>query len=300
MAYKYSFADNAIYSADDINEITQRLVTQGIEDSFVNEVPYNVSRFNEQGMLLYTEGVVPESCFTLKVVPAGEDKILINPGKAFFADGAVIEIESGGETLSFVKGAKNFVYLKNDLLNENICFPACTSEEPSGDFVMLAEIDENGVISDKRIYTKGKLPGYRSLSGEIVNLKGKVSVTYSTSGSGFGSKTFDIGDNNFRYIFTVIWPNDDEYGAMGLYDIENDMYMSCHSREPFYNSTAASGSVHLDCIYVHCTDSGSTRDYITFSLADGKLTVDFNRHSSFSQKYKPGTTEDMDINLILF
>ena len=299
MAYKYSFADNEIYSADDLNAITKRLVASGIEDSFENGEPYNVTKFNEQGTLLYTSGVVPETCLTLKVISDGEEKILINPGKAFFNDGAVIEIEQGGETLSFVRGAKNYVYLKNDLLNENICFPACTVEEPSGDFVMLAEIDENGVISDKRIYAKGRLPGYRSLSGEMMNLKGKIQVTYSSPGDGFGSKTFDIGDNNFRYIFSITWPNGEEYGAIGLYDIENNRYMTCRSEEPFRGVASADAYMYLDRISVHSTDTGYTHDYITFSLAEGKLTVDFTRYSPYMGKYETGTTDDMDINLIL-
>ena len=115
MSYKFSFADNMVYSASDINEITKRLVTSGIEDSFTDGVAYNVSRFNEAGKLLYTSGVVPENCFTLKVIKASDTEVLINPGLAFFNDGATIEIEAGGEILPFVSGSKNYVYLKNDL-----------------------------------------------------------------------------------------------------------------------------------------------------------------------------------------
>ncbi|MBO5734120.1 MAG: hypothetical protein J6R66_04450, partial [Clostridia bacterium] len=125
MSYKFSFADNATYSAVDVNAITKRLVTSGIEDNFTDGVAYNVSKFNEAGKLLYTSGAVPESCLSLKVEDAGNGKILVNPGKAFFDDGAVIEIEAGGETLSYVSGFKNYVYLKNDLADKNKCYPYC-------------------------------------------------------------------------------------------------------------------------------------------------------------------------------
>ena len=107
MSYKFSFADNATYNAADINSITKRLVTGGVGDSFQDGVAYNVSKFNEAGKLLYTSGVVPESCQTLKVTKVSDTEILINPGNAFFNDGAVIEIEAGGETLSYISGKKN-------------------------------------------------------------------------------------------------------------------------------------------------------------------------------------------------
>ena len=142
MSYKYSFADNEIYSADDVNKITKRLVSSGIEDSFADGVAYNVSKFNEAGKLLHTSGVVPESCLTLKVTHLGENTVLINPGIAFFDDGSVIEINDGGEELTYTEGVVNYVYLKNNLESANISYPCCTPDEPEGDYVLLATIDE--------------------------------------------------------------------------------------------------------------------------------------------------------------
>lgn len=300
MAYNYSFADNEIYSANDLNAITKRLITTGIEDSFSDGVAYNVSRFNEQGNLLYTSGVVPENCLTLKVVHDGEDKILINPGVAFFADGAVIEVEEGGESLSFVNGAKNYVYLKNDLHNKNVCMPVCTTEEPTGDFVLLAEIDENGNISDKRVYAKGKLPGYQSLGNEILNIKDKIEVTFISPGSGYGSKTYDIGNNNLRYIFTVSWPGDNEYGTIGVYDIANDRYLSGRADESFGNSTGAEGVMLTDSLCVHSVENAHTYSCLKFTIADGKLTVKYEMSSSYMGRFEEGATTEVDIDLILF
>ncbi|MBQ3181751.1 MAG: hypothetical protein IJB50_03230, partial [Clostridia bacterium] len=140
MSYKFTFADNEVYTATDVNNITKRLVTAGVEDSFSDGVAYNVSKFNEAtGKLLYTSGTVPESCNSLKVEKSSDSEILINPGCAFFKDGAVIEIEAGGETLPYVSGSKNYVYLQNDLTNTNKCYPACSVDLPTGDYVMLAE-----------------------------------------------------------------------------------------------------------------------------------------------------------------
>ena len=171
MSYKFSFADNAIYSATDVNNITKRLVTSGISDSFVDGTAYNVSQFNEAGKLLYTSGTVPESCLSLKVVKYSDTEILINPGVAFFDDGSVIEIEDGGEIMAYVAGAVNYVYLKNDLLASNVAYPYCGTKEPEGDCVLLAEINIYGTITDKRTYAHGKLPGYQSVAPSAVCTK---------------------------------------------------------------------------------------------------------------------------------
>ena len=69
---------------------------------------------------------MPETVSALKVVSAGDGKVFINPGTAFFADGAVIEVEAGGHELDIVSGVKNYVYLKNDLVASNTCCPVCS------------------------------------------------------------------------------------------------------------------------------------------------------------------------------
>jgi len=203
MSYKYSFADNGIYSADDVNKITKRLVTSGVEDSFENGVAYNVSRFNEAGKLLYTSGVVPESCLTLKVVQAGDGTVIINPGLAFFDDGSVIEVEEGGEELAYVVGAMNYVYLKNDLQNANASYPCCSTQEPEGDYVMLAIIDEKGVVEDKRRFAHGKLPGYQSVTDAPLFVKETVELVLLDRHVAEGTASFDIGGNNFKYIISI-------------------------------------------------------------------------------------------------
>ena len=299
MAYNYSFADYEIYSAEDLNAITKWLVTSGIEDLFENGTAYNVSQFNEQGKLLYTSGIVPETCMTFKVVPDGEGKVLINPGKAFFDDGAVIEVEAGGESLSYVTEAKNYVYLKNDLLNSNVCYPCCTTDEPTGDYVLLAEIDETGVISDKRTYAKGRLPGYQSVAGEIMNIKDKIQIVFSSSTSGSGSKTFDIGNNNFSKIFSVTWPDrTNEYGTVSVYNMETGKYLSGRADES--GTGTKEGILSQARFYIMSNTSGKVSGYITFSLSDGILTVDGKITTSLSGKFKKGEIVDMDIDLILF
>lgn len=301
MSYKYSFADNKAYGAEDLNAITKRLVTSGVEDSFTDGVAYNVSKFNEAGKLLYTSGVVPESNLTLKVIAAEDGKILINPGRAFFDDGAVIEIEEGGETLSYVSGSKNYVYLKNDLINTNRCYPCCTVSEPDGYYVLLAEIDAAGTITDKRTYARGKLPGYQSVAGNAMRLQESIGVTNTGSGYYSGSRTFDIGDNTFEYILTYVkrangGVSTQTLPCLGIYDIKESSYLSFYcnninnSSGELYNASVCVHSLYI-CDY---PNSNYSTAYITFSMDNGKLTVELNAYSKYD------TPVGFDIDLILF
>lgn len=226
MSYKFSFADNEVYSATDVNNITKRLVTSGVADSFSDGAAYNVSQFNELGKLLYTAGVVSKDCNTLKVTKANDTEILINPGTAFFNDGAVIEIEAGGEVMPFVSGSKNYVYLKNMLLDENRCYPCVSVNEPTGDFVLLAEINENGNVTDKRTYAKGKLPGYQSVAGNVLRIQENISMRKIDSYRSEGSKIFSIGNNDYEYIVTYVKTDvKDTLPCLGIYDIVNKSYL---------------------------------------------------------------------------
>lgn len=298
MSYKFSFVDNEIYSASDVNAITKRLVTSGIEDSFTDGVAYNVSKFNEAGRLLYTSGVVPETCLTLKVVEAEEGSILINPGMAFFDDGSVIEIEDGGEKLPYVKGAKNYVYLKNDLINANISYPYCGVAEPTGDCVLLAEISENGVITDKRIFARGKLPGYQSVGGNIMFFSENITLTNTSMNKQSyisGSATFDIGENNFKYILAMR-TGERSYENMdflGLYNIEEDTYIG------FRNVGDAQGEYSSEglCVFSRSMNPSASRS-VTLSLKDGVLTVNLTAYDVGN--FESGKQYTFPINLILF
>ena len=295
MSYKYSFADNEIYGADDLNAVTKRLVSSGVADSFEDGVAYNVSKLNESGEVIYTSGVVPESCLTLKVVASTEGRIMINPGIAFFDDGSVIEIEAGGEELSYTPGVKNYVYLKNDLQNNNISYPYCGTEAPQGDFVLLAEIDENGVIFDKRVYAKGKLPGYQSVSGNIMRIQDGMTITSDSTQSFIeGSATFDIGNNNFQYILSL--PTDGSSECLGMYNIADKTYAGFAYYSDNYVACNNTG------LYTYCDRYVSTNIYrtIRLSLENGVLTVNLKAYRTTDNEQFCAGSYYFPINLILF
>ena len=293
MSYNFSFADNAVYSAADVNKITSRLVTSGIEDPFTDGVPYNLSAFNDAGALLYTDGVVPETVNTLKVVKAEENgKILIYPGTAFFKDGSVIEIENGGEMLAYTAGAVNYVYLKNDLINQNTSYPVCSVDSPTGDYVLLAEISKSGTITDKRTYAMGKLPGYQSNSGYLMKITDNIKIAdlepSGLSSTYKGTKTYNIGANNYQYILAYKAPSSltDGYSCLGLYSLADGSYVSFAGNEH--------GSwLHIrDALYLHYENNARSKGNL--SLADGVLTVDITYRKDVSYG------ADFSINLYLF
>lgn len=199
MSYSYSFVSNNVYGAESINEITKRLVTKGVEDIFEDGVPYNFSHVNTISKNISTLGVIPESNTSLKVIDNGktddEYTLTISEGTAFFEDGSTITVYDGGETIPYIRGQKNYVYLHRDLnLNKNM--PKVTLTEPEGDFVPLAEISPDGTVIDKRIFAKGKLPGYMS---DFNNAK-KIEVTLD---EGYGE--IDLGGTNHKNITIFAW-----------------------------------------------------------------------------------------------
>lgn len=263
MSYKYSFADNEKYGAEDLNNMVKRLVTSGVADPFTDGVPYNLSAVNSAGALVYTSGAVPETVNTLKVVSADEGKVLINPGTAFFSDGAVIEIEAGGHETEFSRGVKSYVYLKNDLTASNTCYPACTTAEPTGDYVPLAEISEAGEITDRRVYCRGKLPGYASNAQYVTEIHDKATLTATTPTKAEGEKTYALGNNSYRFVFAVNRGNGvQKHSCMGIYNISTGTYLSFYET----NYTSINCLMDTSTLVIGC-EYNNTRGMITMKLS---------------------------------
>ena len=286
MAYKFSFADNGIYGAEDLNNITKRLVTSGVADAFQDGVPYNVSQINSAGECLYSSGVVPETVSTLKVTADNEaGTVLIYPGTAFFADGAVMEITSGGHELSFTPGVKHYVYLKNDLTLSNTCYPACTIETPTGDFVPLAEIAEDGTVTDARTYAMGKLPGYQSNALSVLKIEDTVVLPPHYSSEANEIRTYQIGANNYRFMLAVQDKNGGGAGCkvLSLYSFETGSCLSVYggfAGDP--EEFSAKGHFRRQSDFYLCYESFPSLALAAkdISMENGVLTLDLGKLSS--------------------
>ena len=159
MGYTQSFMDNATYGASDINGIIKKLSTQGIsvefEDILNDGVSYTPSDLNQLFAAIVSDGVTKDSCRV--VMSDGNAKV--SSGTIVFADVSTLTVDSAGVLLTVTQGVKNYVYaIAQPSLNQN--YLKCEATAPTGDYVMLAEV-ENGVLTDKRKFATSKfVAGY--------------------------------------------------------------------------------------------------------------------------------------------
>ncbi len=127
MAYSYDFKDNVVYGADDINAIRASILTKGV-----------IEESQSSCMVTVADGVFK-----------------ICKGQAVFKDGCRIEVDDEGTTVDVTSGTKNYIYFYNNTL-AGVCEVKADTLFPTGDYVLLAEIDENGDVSDKREFAQLK------------------------------------------------------------------------------------------------------------------------------------------------
>ena len=237
MGYKSYFHDDCVYSAEDVNIALSQFVTSGIEDPFEDGVPYNATKLNDITYAVSSAGVIPSTNTSCKCsVDSEKNTVHIAAGTAFFSDGKRITFDTDGETLAYETGVKNYVYLKS-VPSENRCYPICGSEQPSGDTVMLAEISADGVLTDKRTYARGKLPGYQSNVDVLMKIDDTITLNQTVSGGrDYTAKEYIIhlGTNNYTTLLFV--QDDTSYPAMAVYDIASERVFG------FYKPYAVSGT----------------------------------------------------------
>lgn len=268
MSYTYSFADNAEYGADDLNALVRSLVTSGVSDPFEGGKSYNAEKLNDIIKTIYSEGVVPESVSTLKVSRVSDGTIAIAPGLAFFADGSTIRITAAHE-LSYTPGVKNYVYLKQDLTEQNRNYPVCSTAAPTtnDDVVMLAEITAGGSIEDKRTYARGRVPGYQSNANCSMVIEKDIQIDKNILGnSGETSFAIDMGTNNYSRVFVIV--NGSSSGQMGVYSLTDKTYFCTCVFKAYEQITT-------DRILVGCKGGRAPLASLTFSVSGSTLTGRF-------------------------
>lgn len=148
------FLDNQIVTAADMNNIA---IDLGYSDySHFPETPPQsaVSALNQITSDLVSKGVLilGNKCN----VTASGGTAYVDTGVIVFDSGAKKRIEAV-QSLSLTAGSINYIYAINDTVNNTIEL-VCSTEEPStGDFVMLAEVSENGKVTNKCNYSSAKV-----------------------------------------------------------------------------------------------------------------------------------------------
>lgn len=267
MGHTFYFADNVSYGAGDINNIISKVVTGGVAEVFYNGTSYNTSDLNKIASYISTYGVRTAAGNALKAVKNTTNTVKVLSGGAFMADGAYTEVDNDGVILEFVRGQKNYVYIKNNLAETNSIDFVCELTEPSGDTVPLAEIDQSGNITDVRVYCKGRLAGYQS----DVNQSKIIEVPYEIKANCYGNSqtvTVDMGGLGYSRIFNITQSVTKGYNCgFGHYDISTGSYYGCYPGD----SNKLKVTTDKLMINMSSTSKGDDEVSVTFAVDGSKL-----------------------------
>lgn len=189
MAYRCNFLDNQVYSAADVNDVFACLTSGGVTFNASDSV---LSALNEATAQAVGDGVLSDES-SCKVVKDGE-KYKILPGACFMYDGSVIIFSDGGENVSIPENVKSYVYLERNQAKNSIDIVASQSA-PGEKCVTLAEISEDGEISDKRKYAVSRV-----MIGVGGTLKNATAEFKECNYENSETVSVDMGSGNFSYI----------------------------------------------------------------------------------------------------
>lgn len=194
MSIIYSFFDNQTIGVDELNKITSRLMSEGI----VRE-PSSVADLNNFVSDVATTGVVPETVESLKVT-AQNGVLTINKGTAIFQNGTVIQLTEA-ETMPYLTNEKQYVYLISDMSANKAYADVLSGEAEFENKILLAEI-ENGEVSDKRMYSRGKLAYYGSadINNNVFLEEDNIEEKYEKDDEGYINYKIDINADMYKYL----------------------------------------------------------------------------------------------------
>ncbi|MGN1097950.1 MAG: hypothetical protein ACI4SS_03525, partial [Clostridia bacterium] len=131
---KYYFGDNRSYGAEDLKNALGVLVAKGgLAINLSEGVEYDVSALNQLVGNAVAQGVVTDSCDSLKLI-CTDKGYKINPGKAIFSDGGIVEVEE--ETGVSVSVGQYFYIAYSETLDD-VYFLAADKAQSNGGGVLL-------------------------------------------------------------------------------------------------------------------------------------------------------------------
>ena len=152
-------------SADTLNNIAVDLGCSELSKAFVEGGTYTVDELNQLTADLVSKGIlnIGNRC---KVSLSG-NTISVASGVCVFGDGSKARLTSS-KSVNFIEGSTNYVYLAkkdNKISLVNTVTQLTTEYE---DYVKLAEISSDGVVSDKRTYAISKTAYASNVITELV------------------------------------------------------------------------------------------------------------------------------------
>ena len=162
------------FGADELNSITSALVHGGILNSGNKCIP-SISSGN----------------------------VIISDGIIVFASGVKKKIT---EAVSVPLEAKTYIYALNDTVTNTCSIIVSATEPTSGDYIMVAEVDSNKVLTDKRRMATSKVvfattPGAIQSETKRIDFNGGQHLSY----------VFNMGTDLFTYVLLPTGYNGNHY-----------------------------------------------------------------------------------------
>lgn len=282
MGYTYNFFDNQLIGVDELNKITKTFIRPGV----AQESPEitSVSDLNKYiANAIISGGLLSGSNVQLQVSNIGNQTLKIAPGEAILPDGRIFTVDSEGTTITYSSGKTNYVYVVSDLSKNQVYPIAYTSKLTEGNHILLAEITEDGSVSDKRTFAVGKATNnYFTLTSSERIIIENQSVTQEDN-----VRSYTIPDN----IKSVILDAEDPYSEhiynyrywFSLhYDLENNCivndlgtYGNSLEAGVWYRANAFKGVYSYGKKIYYDYGLNQTRS-VEFTKQDGILTVKFD------------------------
>ncbi len=208
MAYKCMFMDNAVYSANDVNEVFSKLASEGTvlfcdTGAVMEDLNSAVSNFASSGVTAN-----PDSCLVVRT----DDGYMISEGECIMEDGSMIIFSDGGEAVEIPENTDCYVYLVRN--EEGNTIDILVSEEVQIRGICLAHITAGGVITDKRIFSvlKCSYPGANMYASGTVSgavMPGAI-IEVDTGFTGFKYLLYSDGTSR-NYDLIAVDLSDGEY-----------------------------------------------------------------------------------------
>lgn len=182
-----SIMDNQEVTLEMLNNIAIDLGATSFNEFTTNK--FGANELNQITQALVTKGILLSSEQCKPII--SDSKLYIRPGTIVFDNGAKIVLKEALE-LDLENGS--YIYALNDL-SLNTCKIIVSSSAPaSGDYVELASVDNNGDLSDRRQFSTGKNLPYGG------NAETELTETLTFSSSTQHDYTFNVGWSSYKYI----------------------------------------------------------------------------------------------------
>ncbi len=196
-----TFLYNQTVTADDLNSIA---IDLGVADySYFPETPPQsaVSALNQITADLIGKGVL----FSLNKcnVTVSNNVATVNTGIIVFDSGAKKRITTA-QTINLLSNSVNYIYALNDEINNKILLVTNTAFPTSGDFVKLAIVSADGVVSQAQEWCSSTIDF--PTKQKFLNLEPIYEVDHSRE---FGTSahvtlTVDVGFTNFSCMLAYL------------------------------------------------------------------------------------------------